>query len=85
MQYAKIIENGVLIKNKPANGYKPVEEIAPEDREGFVPVSHYEDRGDKVVTVWDYVELPPVEEPDVPTTADKAEAYDILMGEEESE
>ena len=54
-----------------AFGYKPVvEQERPEDKEGFYQVSHYEENDSEITLVWEYVEIPvveePVEEPETP-------------------
>jgi hypothetical protein len=47
-----------------AFGYKPVmEQERPEDKEGFYQVSHYEENDSTITKVWEYVEIPVVEEP----------------------
>lgn len=60
------------------NAVKVAMRFKPTDPEGYT----YKLRADNLE--WELVELPPAPEYE-PTVEDKAEAYDILMGEEESE
>lgn len=90
MRYFKTIDSGYLISVGSGAGGEEIAEQEyseilatirnkPTAREGF-------DYRLKTDLTWEEYELPPV--PDVedePTIEDKAEAYDILMGEEESE
>lgn len=57
MRYGKFISGGMLERDFPAKGYKPIVEAAPETPEGYRAISHYEDSGDSIVTVWEYIEL----------------------------
>lgn len=77
-----IIQNGYIvateIEDEQYNAIMQKIQDKPTDLEGF----QYKLRADNLE--WELVELPPVPEYE-PTTEDKAEAYDILMGEEETE
>lgn len=62
-----------------AQGYKPVVLTpAPETDNDHYPREWLEERESVIIRHWNIVEMPPV--PYEPTTEDKAEAYDILMG-----
>ncbi len=65
MRYGKITEKGVLVRDFPNEGYKPIEESEPENRQGFYAVFHYEESGEKIMMVWDYIELSDEEKAEV--------------------
>lgn len=87
--FAKVIENGFIaaigtgivgteITESEYNAIMQKIQTKPADPEGYT----YMLRADNLE--WELVELPPAPEEE-PTIEDKAEAYDILMGKEESE
>ena len=90
MRYYKTIDSGYIISIGTGSGGEEITEQEyaeilatirnkPTAREGF-------DYRLKTDLTWEEYAMPPVEpEPYEPTIEDKAEAYDILMGEEESE
>lgn len=90
MRYAKIMRGGILVKSSLFEGAKLLVDSMPEYREGYKPVGHYVETDDAITMVWDYVpytddelaEIASMPEPE-PTIEDKAEAYDILIGEVE--
>lgn len=61
-----------------ADGYLPVVETPmPETDERHYAVPHWTEQNNQIVQSWTVEEIP------YDDTADKAEAYDILMGEED--
>lgn len=60
-----------------ADGYMPVIETpAPETDEQHYAVPHWTEQNNQIVQSWTVEEIP------YDDTADKAEAYDVLMGED---
>lgn len=57
MRYGKFISGGMLERDFPADGYKPIVETAPETPDGYRAVSYYEDVGETIISVWEYIEL----------------------------
>lgn len=57
MRYGKFIHDGILVRESPADGYKPIVETPPETPKDYRAIFHYEDSGDSIVTVWEYIEL----------------------------
>lgn len=89
MTFFKTLDNGYISGIGTGNGGTEITESEynaimrkiqskPTDPDGYV----YRLQADNLE--WELVELPPAPEYE-PTTEDKAEAYNILMGEEESE
>lgn len=90
MRFYKTIADGFLVMIGTGNGGTEITETEyaeilttirnkPTARDGF-------DYRLKTDLTWEEYELPPASDvEDEPTIEDKAEAYDILMGEEESE
>lgn len=70
MAYAKIVSKGVLVREKPFDGAKPLVNTPYEHRDGFRGVSEFIDNGEGIVEVWRYIELTDEEKPEPP--ADEA-------------
>lgn len=73
-------ENGLMrVSDTEKSGYKPaVYTEAPEAPEGYHAAFYWRETADSFVQTWEIVE----DYEDI-TDGDKAEAYDILMGEAE--
>lgn len=81
MRYGKFISGGMLERDFPAEGYKPIVETAPETPEGYRAVSRYVDAGDTIVSVWEYIELTDEEKREIEERGvDDAEALAIILG-----
>lgn len=81
MKYGKFISGGMLERDFPADGYKPIVETAPETPDGYRAVSHYEDEGENIVSVWEYIELTDEEKEEIERRGiEAAEAYKIIFG-----
>ena len=81
MRYGKFISGGMLERDFPADGYKPIVETAPETPDGYRAVSHYEDAGETIVSVWEYIELTDEEKEEIERRGiEDAEAYKIIFG-----
>lgn len=57
MAYAKIVKKGVLVREEPFDGAKPLVNSYPEQREGFKTTSAYVDEGDVITVRWTYTEM----------------------------
>lgn len=57
MAYAKIVKKGVLVREEPFDGAKPLVNTYPEQREGFKATSAYVDDGDVITVRWAYTEM----------------------------
>lgn len=76
--YGKTIDGVLYVVTEPTEGYKPfVYTEAPEAPEGCHAAFYWRETADSFVQTWEIVE--DYDEPE--TVEDKAEAYDILMGE----
>lgn len=73
MQYAKILEKGVIIKSVPFEGSKPYDDTTPEAPDGMyaVPVG-WEETETEITRSWSFVPAP--------DEIDDAEAFDIIFG-----
>ena len=81
MRYGKFISGGMLERDFPAEGYKPIEETPPETPDGFRAVFCYVDAGDAITTVWEYIELTDEEKREIEERGiDDAEALAIIFG-----
>lgn len=84
MLYAKIISKGVLVRETPFDGAKPLVNTAPETPDGFRAVSAYVDDGDSIRKVWDYVELTDDEKREIERKKEMypsaEESLNILLG-----
>ena len=81
MSYGRFVNAGLLVRSAPADGYKPIVETAPETPEGYRAVSHYEDAGETIVSVWEYIELTDEEKEEIERHGiEDAEAYKIIFG-----
>jgi hypothetical protein len=81
MSYGKFVNAGLLVREIPAEGYKPIVKTAPETPDGYRAVSHYEETGESIVTVWEYIELTAEEKAEIEAHGiDNAEAFAIIFG-----
>lgn len=81
MRYGKFISGGMLERDFPAEGYKPIVETAPETPDGYRAVSCYEDAGETIVSMWEYIELTDEEKEEIERRGiEDAEAYKIIFG-----
>lgn len=81
MRYGKFISGGMLERDFPADGYKTIVETAPETPDGYRAVSYYEDAGETIVSVWEYIELTDEEKEEIERRGiEAAEAYKIIFG-----
>lgn len=70
MRYGKFVTYGLLVRDTPAEGYKPIIETSPETPDGYRAISHYEDTEESIVPVWEYIKLSEEEKAEI-------EAHDI--------
>lgn len=81
MRYGKFISGGLLVRDFPDDGYKPIVETAPETPDGYRAISHYEDAGETINAVWEFVELTEEEKQEIEERGiEDAEALEILLG-----
>lgn len=81
MSYGRFVNAGLLVRNAPADGYKPIAETAPEPPEGYRAVSRYVDAGDTITTEWEYIELTDEEQREIEERGiDDADALAIILG-----
>lgn len=81
MSYGKFVNAGLLVRETPADGYKPIVETAPETPNGYRAVSRYVDAGETITTEWEYIELTDEEKREIEERGvDDAEALEILLG-----
>lgn len=81
MRYGKLISGGMLERDYPADGYKPIIDTPPETPDGFRAVCSYVDDEDAIRPVWEYIELTEEEKEEIEQRGiDNAEAFDILFG-----
>lgn len=81
MSYGRFVNAGLLVRNTPEDGYKPIVETAPETPDGYRAISHYEDEGETIVSVWEYIELTDEEKQESEAHGiGDAEAYKIIFG-----
>lgn len=81
MSYGRFVNAGLLVRSNPADGYKLIVETAPETPDGYRAVFHYEDEGETIVPVWEYIELTEEEKEEIERRGiDDAEAYKIIFG-----
>lgn len=81
MKYGKFIGGGMLERDFPAEGYKPIAETVPETPEGYRAVSRYVDAGETITTEWEYIELTDEEKREIEERGiDAAEALAIILG-----
>lgn len=75
MRYGKFVNKGILVRESPADGYKPIEETLPETPEDYRAIFRYADSGDFISQVWEYIAL---------TAEEKAEiaAHDVPSAED---
>ncbi len=84
MRYGKIISGGCLVRESPAEGYKPIIDTTPETRQDYRAVFHYEDNGEAIVSVWEYVELTEDEKAERDIDMDAVTAEEIAAAIEEA-
>jgi hypothetical protein len=53
--YARIYEKGIIVKEYPFDGSKPLVRTEPETREGYIAYSAFTETADAIVEVWSYV------------------------------
>lgn len=81
MSYGKFVTSGLLVRDTPAGGYKPIIETNPETPDGYRAISRYEDTGESIVPVWEYIELSEEEKAEIEAHGiDDSEALAILLG-----
>ena len=81
MSYGRFVNGGLLVRSTPTDGYKPIVETSPETPDGYRAISHYEDTGSNIVTVWEYIELTEEEKAEIEAHGiDNAEAFAIIFG-----
>lgn len=81
MSYGKFVSGGMLVRQTPAEGYKPIVETAPETPEGYRAISRYVEDGDVIRPMWEYIELTEEEKEEIERRGiDDSEAMAILMG-----
>lgn len=81
MRYGKFVNKGILVRESPADSYKPIEETAPETPEGYRAIYRYVDAVDVITTEWEYIELTDEEKREIEKRGiDNAEAFDIIFG-----
>ena len=81
MRYGKFVNKGILVRESPADGYKPIVETAPETPDGYRAVSSYVDAGETITTEWEYIELTDEEKREIEERGiDDAEALAIIFG-----
>lgn len=81
MSYGRFVNAGLLVRSNPTDGYKLIVETVPETPEGYRAVSHYEDAGETITTVWEYIELTDEEKEEIERHGiEDAEAYKIIFG-----
>lgn len=82
MRYGKFINKGILVRESPAYGYKPIVETAPETPKDHRAIFHYEDNGDSIVTVWEYIALTEEEKDEIAAhEVPSAEDYEQALAE----
>lgn len=81
MRYGRFISGGMLERDFPAEGYKPIVETAPETPDGYRAVSRYVDAGETITTEWEYIKLTDEEKREIEERGiENAEAFDIIFG-----
>lgn len=81
MSYGKFVSGGLLVRQAPAEDYKPIVGKAPETPDGYRAVFRYVDAGDTITTVWEYIELTDEEKREIEERGiDDAEALAIILG-----
>jgi hypothetical protein len=84
MAYAKIVGKGVLVREKPFDGAKPLVNTPYEHRDGFRGISEFVDNGESIVEVWSYIELTDEEKAEEQEMANNHpttdEILNIIMG-----
>lgn len=81
MSYGKFVRGGMLVRQTPTDGYKPIVETAPETPDGYRAVSRYVDAGETITTEWECIELTDEEKREIEERGiDAAEALEILLG-----
>lgn len=82
--YARIYEKGIIVKEYPFDGSKPLVNTPHKHRDGFRGVSEFIDNGENIVEVWRYIELTDEEKSEEKEMAENnltaEEAIDILFG-----
>lgn len=84
MAYAKTVGKGVLVRETPFDGAKPLVNTTYEHRDGFRGVSEFVDDGENIVEVWSYIELTDEEKAEEQEMANNhpsnEEVLDIIFG-----
>lgn len=81
MRYGKFISGGMLERDFPAEGYKPIIDTPPETPDGFRAVSRYVEDGDAIRPVWEYIELTEEEKEEIERRGiDNSDAFGIIFG-----